>query len=94
MQIANPRTVSLFRNKVVAALLLQSFLLGAAYQSYLYYLPLYFQNVRQWSAIESAAMTVSMVACQSTTSILSGQYISLRQRYGEVIWSGFGIWTL
>ncbi|KAJ9259480.1 hypothetical protein DTO207G8_1043 [Paecilomyces variotii] len=86
--------ISLFRNKVVSALLFQSFLLGAAYQSYLYYLPLYFQNARQWSAIESAAMTVPMVACQSITSILTGQYISRRQRYGEVIWTGFGVWTL
>lgn len=29
-----------------------------------------------------------------TTSILSGQYISRMERYGEVIWSGFFLWTL
>jgi MFS family permease len=27
-------------------------------------------------------------------SILSGQYISRRKRYGEVLWLGFGVWTL
>lgn len=29
-----------------------------------------------------------------TLSILSGQYISRRERYGEVIWTGFFLWTL
>lgn len=29
-----------------------------------------------------------------TASIISGQYISRRERYGEVIWSGFFLWTL
>ncbi|KAL2866664.1 putative MFS transporter [Aspergillus lucknowensis] len=83
-----------FKNKVIVALFLQSFLLGAVYQSYLYYLPLYYQNARGWSPIVSAALTAPMVACQSTSSVLSGQYISRRKRYGEVIWLGFGLWTL
>ncbi|CAD0048648.1 unnamed protein product [Aureobasidium pullulans] len=29
-----------------------------------------------------------------TLSIVSGQYISRRERYGEVIWLGFFLWTL
>ncbi|GAB1209628.1 hypothetical protein APSETT445_008409 [Aspergillus pseudonomiae] len=73
---------------------LSSFLLGAVYQSNLYYLPLYYQNARGWSPILSAALTTPMVACQSLASICSGQYISRRKRYGEVIWAGFGLWTL
>ncbi|PLB47082.1 C6 transcription factor [Aspergillus steynii IBT 23096] len=84
----------LFKNKVVCALFLQSFLLGAVYQSYLYYLPLYYQNVREWSPIVSAALTSPLVFCQSLVSVLSGQYISRLKRYGEVIWCGFGFWTL
>ncbi|KAL4811451.1 major facilitator superfamily domain-containing protein [Aspergillus unguis] len=83
-----------FKNKVIVALFLQSFLLGAVYQAYLYYLPLYYQNARGWSPIVSAALTAPMVACQSISSVLSGQYISRRKRYGEVIWFGFGTWTL
>lgn len=86
--------VVFFKNKVLCALFLQSFLLGAVYQSYLYYLPLYYQNARGWSPIVSAALTSPMVAMQSIASILSGQYISRLQRYGEVIWAGFGLWTL
>ncbi|KAL5335870.1 major facilitator superfamily domain-containing protein [Aspergillus crustosus] len=83
-----------FKNKVIVALFLQSFLLGAVYQAYLYYLPLYYQNARGWSPIVSAALTAPMVACQSISSVLSGQYISRYKRYGEVIWLGFGLWTL
>ncbi|RAK95184.1 putative MFS transporter [Aspergillus ibericus CBS 121593] len=86
--------VVFFQNKVICALFLQSFLLGAVYQSYLYYLPLYYQNARDWSPIVSAALTAPMVACQSLSSICSGQYISRRKRYGEVIWAGFFLWTL
>ncbi|RAK81632.1 MFS transporter [Aspergillus fijiensis CBS 313.89] len=86
--------VVFFKNKVLCALFLQSFLLGAVYQSYLYYLPLYYQNARGWSPIVSAALTAPMVACQSLASITSGQYISRMKRYGEVIWAGFFMWTL
>lgn len=86
--------VSFFKNPVLSALFVQSFFLGAVYQSYLYYLPLYYQNARGWSPIVSAAMTAPMVACQSIASICSGQYISRMKRYGEIIWVGFGLWTL
>lgn len=93
-RVLNAVTVAFFKNKVISALLLQSFLLGAVYQSYLYYLPLYYQNARGWSPIVSAALTAPMVACQSLASISSGQYISRLKRYGEIIWAGFGLWTL
>lgn len=83
-----------FKNKVISAIFLQSFLYGAVYQSSLYYLPLYYQNARGWSPIASAAMTCPMVAAQSTFSIASGLYITRVKRYGEIIWIGFGLWTL
>ncbi|PYH95744.1 MFS general substrate transporter [Aspergillus ellipticus CBS 707.79] len=86
--------VVFFKNKVLCALFLQSFLLGAVYQSSLYYLPLYYQNARDWSPIISASLTAPMVLFQSLASICSGQYISRRKRYGEVIWTGFFFWTL
>ncbi|GES66190.1 MFS transporter [Aspergillus terreus] len=86
--------VEFFKNRVISALFLQSFLLGAVYQAYLYYLPLYYQNARGWSPLVSAALTCPLVVCQSLASIASGQYISRFKRYGEVIWTGFGLWTL
>lgn len=92
--LANLQLVVFFKNKVVSTIFLQSFLLGAVYQANLYYLPLYYQNARGWSPIASAAMTCPMVAAQSIFSIISGQYISRLKRYGEIIWIGFGLWTL
>lgn len=79
---------------MVTTILLQSFLLGAVYQSYLYYLPMYFQNARQYSVLKSAAMSVSLMVLQAVSSIASGQYISQYKRYGGVLWVGFGLWTL
>jgi hypothetical protein len=75
-------------------MLAQNFLFGAVYQSYLYYVPLYLQNPRQYSAMESAAIYTPLVAAQAIFSIASGQYISFRLRYGEVIYTGFALWTL
>ncbi|RFU34296.1 hypothetical protein B7463_g2072, partial [Scytalidium lignicola] len=86
--------MSFFKNSVISALFVQSFLLGAVYQAYLYYLPLYYQNARGWTPLQSAAMVVPMVVIQSMSSIAGGQYISRMRRYGELIWFGFGIWTL
>ncbi|KAK8108787.1 hypothetical protein PG984_014588 [Apiospora sp. TS-2023a] len=82
------------RNPVISIMLAQSFLMGAVYQSYLYYLPLYLQNARRYSVLESAAFTASLVAAQMVFSVAGGQYIARTKRYGEVIWFGFGSWTL
>ncbi|OAA65381.1 Major facilitator superfamily domain, general substrate transporter [Niveomyces insectorum RCEF 264] len=86
--------VQIFRNPVLCVLMAQTFLFGSAYQSYLYYLPLFLQNARQYSILRSASITVAMVVVQSMFSILSGQYLSRRKRYGEVLWFGFGMWTI
>lgn len=94
MNYTNYHLVAFFKNRVITALFLQSFLLGAVYQAYLYYLPLYYQNGRGWDPIVSAALTAPMVTCQSIASVCSGQYISRIKRYGEIIWVGFGLWTL
>jgi hypothetical protein len=75
-------------------ILIQSFLFGAVYQSYLYYVPLYLQNAHQFGLIKSALIWVPLFAIQSIVSVLSGLYISKFKRYGEILWAGFGLWTL
>jgi MFS family permease len=107
----NLLSVSLFKNKPVAAMLFQNFFFGIVFYNYLYYLPLYYQNVRRLTPIHSALLTLPLVLTQryihsgfgsignansslSFASILSGQYISRRKRYGEVIWLGFTLFTL
>ncbi|KAK8022342.1 hypothetical protein PG993_013109 [Apiospora rasikravindrae] len=86
--------LEIFRNPVITIMLAQSFFFGAVYQSYLYYLPMYLQNARRYSVLASAAFTAALVAAQSIFSVAGGQYIARTKRYGEVIWFGFGSWTL
>ena len=86
--------LDMFKKASVAAMLAQSFLLGAAYYGILYFLPLYFQNVRGKTPLVAAALQLPLVGAQSTLSTLGGLYISYFNRYGEVIWIGFGMWTL
>ena len=64
------------------------------FYGYLYYLPLYYQNVRRYSPVKSAYLTIPLVVTQSIASICSGQYISRRKRYGECIWLGFTLLTI
>ena len=86
--------LSMFKNPAVAAILMQNFLFGCAYYAELYYLPIYFQNVRGWSPIQSSALLVPFVLAQAIFSVASGFYISRFKRYGEVIWAGFICWTI
>ncbi|ESZ93315.1 hypothetical protein SBOR_6296 [Sclerotinia borealis F-4128] len=84
----------LFKDPAVFAILTQNFLFGIVYYSHLYYLPVYYQNAREYSPLMSAALTIPFVVTQSLFSIVSGQYISRTKRYGEIIWMGFILWTL
>lgn len=84
----------LFKNPAVCAIMIQNILLGIVYYAHLYYLPVYYQNARRFSPLVSAALTIPLVAGQSCISIMSGQYISRTKRYGEIIWSGYALWTL
>lgn len=84
----------LFQITPVSAILTQNFLFGIVYYSELYYLPIYYQNVRGWNALVAAGLTIPLVIGQSTMSVLTGLYISKTKRYGGVIWTGYFVWTL
>lgn len=84
----------LFQNPALAAMLVQNFFIGIVFYSLLYYLPIFYQTVRQFSALTSAALIVPLVIFQAIASALSGQYISRMKRYGEVLWMGYICWTL
>jgi MFS family permease len=92
--ISNQLPVRLFNNPALAAMLTQNFLIGIVFYSLLYYLPIYYQSVRQMSLITSAALLIPLVIPQAIASALSGLYISKTGRYGEVIWLGYICWTV
>ncbi|TKA81730.1 hypothetical protein B0A55_01139 [Friedmanniomyces simplex] len=54
--------LSMFKKASVAAMLAQSFLLGASYYGYLYFMPLYYQNVRGKSPLSSLPPRLASVA--------------------------------
>ncbi|KAK1909468.1 hypothetical protein P3342_007637 [Pyrenophora teres f. teres] len=85
--------LSMFKTPAVSVILVQNFLFGFAYYAALYYLPIYFQNVLGYSPIGASGLLVPFVAVQMIFSVGSGLYISKSGRYGEVIWSGFLLWT-
>lgn len=84
----------LFRSPPIFAIVSQQFLLGIVHYSQLYILPIYYQNVRQFSTLKAATLMIPYVVSQSIFSILSGQYISRFKRYGEVIWLGYTLWLV
>ncbi|KAL6246445.1 hypothetical protein RBB50_006681 [Rhinocladiella similis] len=84
----------LFKNPALGAMLTQNFLIGIVFYSLLYYLPIYYQSARQMSLLTSAAMIIPIVIPQAIASALSGQYISRRKRYGEVLWTGYICWVI
>ena len=83
--------MSIFRTRDVCALLAQTFALGWVYQTDLYFLPLYFQNLRGWSSIASAGLLTPIIGVQVVVSAVSGRYISKKKRYGGVIRLGLGL---
>ena len=84
----------MFKNLAVSAILLQNFLFGYCYYASMYFLPLYFQNVRGMQPLDSALLLIALVISQALLSVASGFYITFFSRYGEVIWSGFICWTV
>lgn len=75
-------------------MMVQNFLIGLAYYSIMYYLPIFYQTARQMTVIQSALLILPIVLPQSLASVASGQYMSRTNRYGEVIWVGFSLWVI
>jgi hypothetical protein len=75
-------------------MMIQNVLFGIVWFSELYFLPIYFQSARQLNLMTSALVLLPLVLGLCISSACSGQYISRLNRYGEVIWVGFFLWTL
>ena len=84
----------IFRNKVVAAGMLATWLSGFSFYATLYYLPTYFQVVRGTSPIRSGVLLLPLVTVQTVTAFASGLIVS---KTGDYYWNlvfGFSIWTI
>jgi MFS family permease len=86
--------MSIWRNRAVASILVQNFFFGIVFYGYMYFLPIYYQNVKEYSILKSGLLTIPLTVSQSVASICSGQYISRLKRYGELIYLGFALMTI
>lgn len=84
----------LYKAPHCSALHTQTFLTGLAYFGNFFYLPLYFQSVLKYSALEAGGLILPVVISTSVTSILSGQYMNRVGSYMHCILLGFAMWTL
>ncbi|KAK6063827.1 major facilitator superfamily transporter [Seiridium cupressi] len=59
-----------------------------------YYLPLYFQSVKQESPVRSGLLILPMLGTEAATDILAGVLIHKTGRYREISWVGTALMTL
>lgn len=59
-----------------------------------YYLPLYFQSVKQSSPLRSGILIVPMMVVEASVDIMVGILIHKTGRYREIIWVGVTLMTL
>ncbi len=84
----------LFKKRPNIATLLVAFFHSVSYIGSEYYLPLYFQSVKEASALKSGALLIPQIVASSLTGVLSGIIVHLTGRYRESIWIGLILLTL
>nr|UPW35100.1 MFS transporter [Didymella macrostoma] len=77
--------LTIFAIPDVSALLMQTFTLGWVNQANVYFIPLYAQNLRQWSPVISGALLFPIIAVQVIVSMIAGRWMSKSGQYGLTI---------
>jgi hypothetical protein len=70
----------LFGQASTAAILIQSGLYNCVWQVDLYFLPIYFQDVRGYSPLQSATLILPLLLFQSVAGVASGPLMSKLSR--------------
>ena len=86
--------LSVFKNWSNNAVILVAFANSMVSISAEYYLPLYFQSVKQASPLRSGILILPMVVTEATVDIAVGILIHQTGRYRELIWVGATLMTL
>lgn len=84
----------LFKSPLLSLVLSTNFFYGMTYYSFLYYVPYYFQIVRNYDSIHASILLIPLVLTQALTSIISGQIVSYTGHYKYVIIFGYCVWFL
>lgn len=85
--------VQLFDQRAAKIILVHFFITGIVYWSNIYYLPLYYQNVRGYSPVISAVMILPLMVAFSIGSSSSGIIISRVGKYNGVLRTGYTLWA-
>ncbi|RCK65995.1 putative transporter C3H1.06c [Candida viswanathii] len=84
----------LFKSRSLCLLYLATFCFGAAYFSFTYYMPYYFQIVKGKDEIHTSIFFLPLVLTQAGGSIVSGQIITRTGHYFYVVTAGYVLWLL
>ncbi|OTA86298.1 hypothetical protein M434DRAFT_82197 [Hypoxylon sp. CO27-5] len=91
----------LFTKLSTSIIFLQSVLYNGVWQINLYFLPMYFQDVRGYDPLKNAMLMLSLLLTQSVSALVAGQIISKLGRQvsnyhvpGPVLFGGLALWTL
>ncbi|KAI1088715.1 MFS general substrate transporter [Rostrohypoxylon terebratum] len=86
--------IRLFNQVSTSVIYLQSALYNGVWQIDLYFLPMYFQDIRGYSPLQNAMLMLPLLLTQSVAGVVAGQITSRLARPGPVIYSGLALWTL
>lgn len=84
----------LFKNGSLCLLLGSNFFFGLCYYGFLYYLPYYFNIIKQKDTVHTSIFLLPLVLTQALGSTVSGQIISRTGHYIYVVIAGYALWTL
>jgi hypothetical protein len=86
--------LSVFKNRSNNAVFLIAFTHSMVSIGTEYYLPLYFQSVKQASPLRSGILIVPLMVTEAAMDITAGILIHQTGRYREIIWTGTTLMTL
>ena len=86
--------MAIFKNVTVSASMLTTFFSGMVFYATLYYLPQYFQVVRNTSPIRSGVLILPLVTVQTVTSFTTGIITSRTGDYWYNLILGFSLWSI
>ncbi|CAK9437568.1 uncharacterized protein LODBEIA_P19460 [Lodderomyces beijingensis] len=84
----------LFKSVSLCLIYTATFCFGAAYFSFTYYLPYYFQIVKGKDEMHTSIFVLPLVLCQAGFSVVAGQLITYFGRYFWVVLTGYSLWCL
>ncbi|KAF6844637.1 major facilitator superfamily transporter [Colletotrichum musicola] len=84
----------LFAHRSTAIMYVQSALYDCVWQVNLYFLPIYFQEVRGYTPLQSATLVLPLLLAHSTAGVISGPIMSKFARFAPVLFIGMAMWTL